>query len=181
MRFFDKYFLFSIIIEIMKTFILLSAVPGAGKSTWALQYQMTHPHVYIVSSDDIRKELTGVYQNWDKEQEVWDLYFKRIIEYRDLFDDVTVIADSTNIQNKFRLFYGQNVTGFDKKCLIILDRPLDIVFKQNLERSSDKIVPEDVIKSMHDRFEIPTQEVIDSYDEFITIHKWKKLPGIGEN
>ena len=50
----------------MKTFILLSAVPGAGKSTWALQYKKTHPHVFIVSSDDIRKELTGVYQNWDK-------------------------------------------------------------------------------------------------------------------
>lgn len=181
MRFFDNIVFFSINIYVMKTFILLSAVPGAGKSTWALQYKKTHPHVFIVSSDDIRKELTGVYQNWDKEQEVWDLYFRRIIEYRDLFDDVTVIADSTNIQNKFRLFYGQNVVGFDKKCLIILDRPLDIVYKQNLERSSDKIVPEDVIKSMHDRFETPSQEVIDSYDEFLTIHKWKKMPGIDDN
>lgn len=158
----------------MKTFILLSAVPGAGKSTWAEQYRLTHDHVFVVSSDNIRKELSGVYQNWDHEKEVWDLYYKRIIEYRDKYDDVTVIADSTNIQNKFRLFYGQNVTGYDKKVLIILKKPLETVYKQNLERGSDRIVPKEVIKSMYDRFEEPTKEVIDAYDEYVVVYKFDK-------
>lgn len=155
----------------MKTFILLSAVPGAGKSTWAENYQKEHQHVFIVSSDEIRKEVSGVYQNWDHEDKVWDLYFKRIILFRDKYDDVTVIADSTNLQNKFRLFYGTNVKGFDKKILLILDKPLDVALKQNLLRSEDKIVPEDVIRSMYQRFEQPNQEVIDAFDEIVRIKK----------
>ncbi|NCA96445.1 MAG: hypothetical protein EOM74_05640, partial [Methanomicrobia archaeon] len=51
----------------MKTLILLTAVPGAGKSTWAKRYQSEHPHTYIISSDDLRMELLGGYQNFSNE------------------------------------------------------------------------------------------------------------------
>ena len=43
----------------MKTLIMLSAIPAAGKSTWAKKYRDEHPEVYIISSDEIRMELTG--------------------------------------------------------------------------------------------------------------------------
>ena len=43
----------------MKTLIVLSAMPGSGKSTWAKKYQEEHPHTLIISSDKIRYELTG--------------------------------------------------------------------------------------------------------------------------
>ena len=43
----------------MKTLIILSAMPGSGKSTWAKKYQEEHSHTLIISSDQIRFELTG--------------------------------------------------------------------------------------------------------------------------
>ena len=48
----------------MKTLIMLSAMPGSGKSTWAKAYQEAHPHTLIVSSDEIRFELTGQTQDF---------------------------------------------------------------------------------------------------------------------
>ena len=153
----------------MKTFILLSAVPGAGKSTWAEQYRLTHDNVYVVSSDGIRKELSGVYQNFEHEEDVWKIFFKRIHEYRDLADDVTVIADSTNIYNRHRQMYGEKVEGFDKKIMVEIIRPLEVLLKQNQERMKGRIVIEDVVKRMYRDYEKPTPEVINLYDEYIVI------------
>lgn len=101
----------------MKTFILLSAIAGCGKSTWAEQYRLTHKNVHIVSSDVLRKEIAGEYKDLSHDQEVWKRFSSDIEMYRDKYDDVTVIADSTNILNKYRIFYGKSVTGFDKKSL----------------------------------------------------------------
>ena len=43
-------------------------VPGAGKTRWVTEYKKTHPLTYVVSTDDIRKELTGVEQCVDPTQ-----------------------------------------------------------------------------------------------------------------
>ncbi len=163
---------FSIIHVVMRTFILLSSVPGAGKSTFAEQYRLTHKHVYVVSSDEIRKELSGVYQNFEHEKEVWEIFLNRINEYCQKYDDVTVIADSTNLENKFRLFYADNVKGFDKKVLIVLKKSYEVILKQNKQRNVSKIVPEDVILRMWNTFEEPSDEVIDKYDTYVVIYKW---------
>jgi predicted kinase len=156
----------------MKTFILLSAVPGAGKSTWAEQYRLTHKHVYVVSSDDIRKEVSGSYQNFEHEKEVWDLFFNRILEYRDNNEDATVIADSTNIENKYRLLYAQKVSGFDRKVLVVLKKPLEVILRQNKERNESKIVPENILLAMYKTYEEPSDEVINYFDEYMVIYKW---------
>lgn len=40
--------------------ILTIGIPGSGKTTWVQQYQKQHSNgVYVISSDQIRKELTG--------------------------------------------------------------------------------------------------------------------------
>ena len=156
----------------MKTFILLAAVAGCGKSTWANNFKKDHPNTFIVSSDELRKELGGDYQNFDHEKEVCELFFSRIEGYAKEYEDVTVIADSTNVFNKYRLYYGKNIKGFDKKVLLILKKNIDELLKQNLSRDKEKIVPEEVIHNMYRDFEEPSQEVIDCYDEVVTLTKW---------
>jgi len=156
----------------MKTFILLSAIAGSGKSTWAEQYRLTHDNVFIVSSDMLRKEIGGAYKNLDHEQEVWARFSEDIIKYRDLQDDVTVIADSTNIYNKFRLFYGKNFPGFDKKILVVIKKEKDKTIENNRLRNEAKRIPEEVILQMFENWEEPSKEVLDCYDEYIVIDKW---------
>ena len=89
----------------MKTLIVLSAMPGSGKSTWAKKYQEEHPHTLIVSSDAIRYELTGQAQDFSKQKEVWELFSLRIHEYAKRYDDVTVILDALNDLNSLREKY----------------------------------------------------------------------------
>lgn len=155
----------------MKTLIVLSSVAGAGKSTWAEQYRKTHHHVHIVSSDELRKEITGKYSDMSQDKLVWETYFKRINELCASHHEVTVIADSTNILNKWRLQY-KDVPGFDKKVLVVIRKDLPVILKQNLERSEAKQIPEEAIKWMYEHFEEPSQEVLDIYDEYIQVQKW---------
>ena len=156
----------------MKTFILLSAVAGSGKSTWAEQYRLTHKNVFVVSSDALRKELTGEFSNLTHDKEMWKRFSKDIEKYRDASEDVTVIADSTNILNKFRIFYGKTVTGFDKKILVVIKKNIETTLETNKLRSEDRIIPDKVIESMFDSWEEPDEETLSYFDEYIVINKW---------
>lgn len=155
----------------MKTLIVLSSVAGAGKSTWAEQYRKTHHHVQIVSSDEIRKELTGKYSDMTRDEEVWKIYFARISELCESHHEITVIADSTNLLNKYRLLYKQ-FTNFDKKVLVVIRKDLPVILRQNLERSEGKQIPEDAVKWMYKHFEEPSNEVLEIFDEYIQVQKW---------
>ena len=86
----------------MRTLILLSAVPGSGKSTWAKKYQAAREHTFIVSSDDIREELFGKAQDFRDEGLVWKTFQNRLNQYGAMYEDSTVIADATNLQNKLK-------------------------------------------------------------------------------
>lgn len=155
----------------MKTLVVLSAVAGAGKSTWAEQYRQMHHHVYVVSSDEIRKELTGKYSDLSHDEEMWRIYFSRIEEYRDKSSNVVVIADSTNILNKYRMLY-KDIVGFDKKVLVIIRKDLPVILKQNLARNESKIIPEEAVKWMYENFEEPTPEVLSIFDEYVQVQSW---------
>lgn len=150
---------------------MLSAVPAAGKSTWARNYQKEHEHVYVLDSDEIRMELTGgVYQDRSKQKEVWELFEKRIHEYAKLHDDVTVILDALNDVNEVRYKYLSTTPEFDKKILVLFPSSLDKSQKYNGERPWPNKVPDDVLVRLVNKFEEPSKEVLDLVDEVITIN-----------
>ena len=157
----------------MKHLIALSAIAASGKSTWAKHYKINHKdeNVFIVSSDEIRKELTGVYQNLNYEKEVWELYFKRIDILRDSNKDCTIIADSTNILNKYRKILGE-LPGFDKKTLTIISKDLPTILERNRKRDSAKYVPEFAIKDMWKNWEKVDEETAKLFDEVKYVDGW---------
>lgn len=150
----------------MKTLILLSAIPGSGKSTWATKYQQEHPNTFIVSSDEIRKNLTGIFQSFTKEDEVWRIFLEKINEFAVNYTDVTVIADATNLQNVYRRYYLEATPLFNKHVLVLFNIPYEICLLQNKLRPADKIVPDYAMEKLHKEFEEPSQEIINLYDEY---------------
>ena len=154
----------------MKTLIMLSAVPAAGKTTWAKAYQKENENVYIINSDDVRLELTGgVYQDRSKMKEVWELFEKRIHEYAQKSDDVTVILDALNDVNSVRYKYLSSTPEFDRKILVLFPSSLDKSQKYNGERKWPNKVPDDVLVELVNKFEEPSKEVLDLVDEVITV------------
>jgi len=151
----------------MGTLILLSAIPGSGKSTWAREYQRTHENTFIVASDDIRRRVSGGLQCFQNEALVWETFLKELNDYAG--KDCTVIADATNLQNRYRTYYCQNTPGYDKHVLVVFDIPFELCMKQNKMRHSEAVVSDEGMISLQAEFEQPTQEVIDLYDEYILI------------
>ena len=154
----------------MKTLIMLSAVPAAGKSTWAKKYQETHPNTYIVSSDDVRIEVCGNYRDHSRQAEVWALFEKRIHEYGAI-DNATVILDALNDVNPVRLKYLTTTPEFDKKILVLFPSTLEKSQKYNGQRDEEVQVPPDILVDLYNKFEAPSQEVLDLVDEVIEV-KW---------
>jgi predicted kinase len=153
----------------VKTFILLSAVPGAGKSTWASAYAASHDNVYIVSSDEVRKEVTGAYQIFNQEPLVWETFRRRIHEFGALHPDATVIADAVNDTNVLRKYYAHETSEFDHKMFVFIDKPLEVVMVQNKMRRQDKWVPEHVIVDFFKKMEPPSQEAMDLFHEVVFV------------
>ena len=156
----------------MKTLIMLSAIPASGKSTWAKEYQDNHPNTYIVSSDDVRMEVThGDWLDHSHQKEVWELFEKRIHEYAQISDDVTVILDALNDVNSVRYKYLSTTPEFDKKILVLFPTSLDKSKRYNDERPKDNRVPDDILVELNNKFEEPSKEVLDLVDNVITI-RW---------
>ena len=154
----------------MKTLIMLSAVPAAGKTTWAKKYQQENENVYIINSDEVRMEVTGgVYHDHTRQKEVWELFEKRMHEYANLHDDVTVILDALNDVNTVRYKYLSTTPEYDRKILVLFPTSLDKSQKYNGERPWPNKVPDDVLITLVNKFEEPSKEVLDLVDEVITI------------
>jgi len=153
----------------MLTFILLTAVPGAGKSTWAYRYAKEHDHVYIVNSDEVRKEVSGSYKNFTMQDKVWETFRRRIHEYAKKDENAIVIADGVNDTNQVRLSYLEETPEFEKHVMVYIMKPLDVIQKQNKERELEKQVPSEVVESFYNRIEEPSMEVKCAYDECFVI------------
>lgn len=158
--------------EHMKTLIILSAIPASGKSTWACKYQATHENTYIVSSDQIRMEITkGDFQDHSKQKEVWETFSRRIHEFGKI-DGVTVILDALNDTNALREKYVKDNPEFDKYILAYI--PMDKARSRyyNSLRFEAIRVPEDILENLFNKFEEPTEEIKNLFDEIWEI-RWK--------
>ncbi|MBO6261272.1 MAG: ATP-binding protein [Bacilli bacterium] len=154
----------------MKTLIVLSAMPGSGKSTWAKQYQAEHSHTLIVSSDAIRYELTGQSQDFSRQKEVWELFSLRIHEYAQKYDDVTVILDALNDLNCLREKYVKENPEFDQYVLVLLPRTVEQIRYYNKERNFSQVVPDEQLEMLIQKWEEPTEDIKALFDKVIEVH-----------
>ena len=154
----------------MKTLIMLSAMPGSGKSTWAKAYSEAHPHTLIVSSDEIRYELTGTTQDFSKQKEVWELFSLRIHEYAKKYDNVTVILDALTDLNMLREKYVKENPEFDEYVLVLFPRTVDQIRYYNKQRKETSIVPDQQLEVLIKKWEEPTEEIRKLFDRIEEVH-----------
>ena len=144
---------------------MLSAIPASGKSTWAKRYQSSHPSTYILSSDEIRMELTnGVYHDRSKQKEVWETFERRIHEYGEI-TNVTVILAALNDLNDIRVKYLSTTPEYDRKILVLFPSTMERSQKYNGQRMEEVRVPDGVLEMLVNKFEQPDERVLDLVDE----------------
>ena len=160
----------------MKTLIICTAIPACGKSSWAKRYKNSHPNTYIVSSDEIRLELTGGnYHDRSKQAEVWKVFSERIHEYG-ANEDATVILDALNDTNELRRKYVVENPEFDKYILAVFSFNPERSKLVNGERPKTAFVPDEVMDILINKFEQPTEEIKSLFDEIWNIEWSEKKP-----
>ncbi len=150
------------------TMWIMCGLSGSGKSTIATQIANENPNTIIVSSDAIREELTGNYEDQEHNEEVFKIFHDRI--RKNLENKKNVIADATNITMKSRRAIMMKVHGLNiRKVCIIIPKPFEQCKEDNLHREHP--VPDFVLDKQIRKFQIPFKE--EGWDEII-IKKFNK-------
>nr|DAQ21417.1 MAG TPA: AAA domain protein [Caudoviricetes sp.] len=134
------------------TMWVLVGLSGSGKSTIATQIANENPNTIIVSSDAIREELTGNYEDQEHNEEVFKIFHNRI--RKNLENKKNVIADATNLTMKSRRAIMMRVNGLNvRKVCVIIPKPFGQCKKDNLHREHP--VPDFVLNKQIMKFQIP--------------------------
>lgn len=127
----------------MAKLVILSGVAGAGKSTFINNYFWGGP-VVVLSTDQIRKTLTGDASCLEKDDMVWK-YIYAILKNPPV--EATFVVDATNLVLKRRKSYLQFKNKFTRVELWYLAVDVETALNRNAQR--DRHVPEDVIRNMY--------------------------------
>ena len=152
----------------MKKLIVLSGVPGSGKSYFSEQFQKAKgSHVYIVSSDALRNMITGDQGDLSNDRLMWKMFYKIAYIYS-LDDDATVILDATHSNSFYRIEATKALKEkFDEIDLVSFNLPKDVVLYQNIHR--DHPIPEDALLRLLDKFEVPDDADKEYFDKIFII------------
>ena len=153
----------------MRICYILSSIPGSGKTTWAKNFKACNLNTFIVSSDEIRKELGGTYQYFKEEERVWKIFFSRGNKIAKEHKDCNVILDSTCINDYYRHLYFMKTNAFDKHVLVLFDVPFSECRKRNKNRIIEKQVPDFAFDDLLKRFKKPSKEIIEEFDDYLII------------
>jgi predicted kinase len=152
----------------MRELLLLSALPGSGKSSWAKLYAKEHKNVKIVSSDAIRIRLFGSQKNFSNEPLVWKTFLEDL-QNLGQEDDVTVIVDSTNLNNYYRTYYVKETPMYEKHTLVLFDVSYEDCLKQNLLRPKEMVVDPENMEELRAQWEEASEEAKSYFDEVIHV------------
>lgn len=145
-------------------FLMLVGLAGSGKSTFAKEAMEGRADIVYLSSDSIRKELTGDENNQDVNGEVFNQMAFRTKEA--LKSGKHVIYDATNISRKKRKGLLQQIPKKVKKVAVYMDTSLNEIKKRNLSR--ERVVPEKVIHRMHKALQVPIYS--EGWDNIVIHH-----------
>jgi tRNA uridine 5-carbamoylmethylation protein Kti12 len=138
---------------------MLIGLPASGKSTWAHRKEKIYGGM-TVSSDDWIEMVAG---EWgltysevfkDSIRESQD-YVRHLVKYA-ISRRTSVIWDQTNLTRKVRLERLGMFPPDWEKFAIVFQLPERDVWRKRLDSRPGKVIPEDVLAGMMDRYQEPT-------------------------
>lgn len=132
--------------------ILTIGIPGSGKTRWVTKYKKQHPMTVVISTDDIREEMTGIRQCDPKQNEMIHGEALRraqdILEHPEKYNlhlgmGPEIIIDSTNVDVEEWLKYKKlNSTLMSARLFdVTVDQAMENQAKR--ERQVPRFVLED--------------------------------------
>ncbi len=141
----------------MAKLVVLSGVPGSGKSYFTSLVQRKYGgHVYTVSSDNLRNLVGGGVQNFDNEKLIWQMYYE-LPKVWVLDKDGIVIMDATQTRKEFRYEAMKQFRDlFERIELVMFNLPGELIKEQNVNR--EWVVPDNAMDKFFGEFSTPLDE-----------------------
>lgn len=141
----------------MNYLVVLSGVPGSGKSYFSHALKAKKKkHVYIISSDALRKEILGDQKDLSEDTLIFKIYYALIKAYSEDKNGI-VILDATHAKKIYRYDSIKPFKPlFDQIDLVCFKLDKETVLKQNKNR--DYPIPEDDLIRLIDEYQLPDKE-----------------------
>ena len=161
----------------MNKLVVLSGVPGSGKSYFSKTIKkIKQSHVYVVSSDELRALIGGNQSNVNNEDLMWKMFLGLAKVYS--YDkDGLVILDATHISTDLRVGRNKELKEyFDEIDLVMWDIDHTIVSNQNLQREYP--IPPEAMDMFFRTFEKPNDIDKSFFNKIIIINNSDIAPAI---
>lgn len=123
----------------MRKLILLAGLPGTGKSYYAQSIKDENCH--IISSDETRFAITHDYRVILEDMNI--VYDKMIDKTNELLatnDNITIVLDSTFLDDKRRNYFLDKIRGADYIQLVMLKANIDTILARNHKRQTVEMI-----------------------------------------
>jgi len=148
--------------------ILMSGSPLSGKSTLSKKIKKHFgQECFVISTDSIRKKLTGDYSDHSREFDVWAAIVKKAI--KDLNNKKIVVIDATLRQKDIRLKHIDYYKNYDIYYIAFEQLSFETILERNQERVW-KQLDESTLKNMWQGYEFPDEEELKLYKKSIVIN-----------
>ena len=161
----------------MNKLVVLAGVPGSGKSYFSKTIKkVKSSHVYVVSSDALRREIAGTQSSLEYEDLMWQMFMSLARTYS-LDKEGVVILDATHVNSDLRVERNKELKGlFNELILIVWELDKSVVSNQNLQREYP-IAPE-VLEKFFSIFKLPNEKDKEFFDQIIYIKNSDIAPAI---
>ena len=161
----------------MNKLIVLAGVPGSGKSYFSKTIKkIKSSNVYVVSSDQLRKDIGGTQSNLENEDLMWKMFMSLAKTYA-LDKDGVVILDATHISTELRVNRNMELKDlFDELILIVWDIDKQVVCNQNLQREYP--IPPEALEMFFAKFQKPNEVDEAFFDKILYIKSSDIAPTI---
>ena len=145
--------------------IIMVGLPGSGKSTRAKELAATGKCT-ILSSDSIRKELSGSEQDQTQNDKVFKLLYQRMNEFLSKGESVIIDATNTTMKSRKRILSECKFPCYKEVQLVAT--PTEECFHR--DRFREKSVGIEVIKKFEGSFQCP--QYFEGFDH-IVCQEWE--------
>ena len=161
----------------MNKLVVLSGVPGSGKSYFSKTLKkVKNNHVYVVSSDELRALIGGSQSNLTNEKLMWQIFYSLAKTYA-LDKEGIVILDATHVSNELRVDRNKELKPlFDEVDLVMWNISKQTVSNQNLQREYP--IPPEALEMFFNIFELPNEKDHEFFNKIIMIENNDIAPAI---
>ena len=144
----------------MRILYLMMGIPGSGKSTWVKEQIKEKGGIHI-SRDAIRFSLVKENEPYfSKERLVYRTFIQKSQEAIDDLSNDNIYIDATHLsaESRYKLLNKLNLEKIDNVCVVFINTELQVALARNNKRTGREKVPEDVIISMFENLDYPSEK-----------------------